>query len=349
MYYIAFFDSEDSNLYRSVIDILYRGITAEAQPVTLVFATLILPMTTLATLFLPSIIYVLILHIKKSKKALTIVEHAMLIVYPIFTNLFYIKSHETQAIIEQISLRKRPESAPGLNSYLEPPTLTYTPLTPSTLYTPSTPSTPFRLSTVSTPSSPSRTSTPFASPKLKPRSKSLPTMSINDKVLDQPNFSLFHSNILYTFFFVSTSLILGADTTLQFIRNGRIATVTMYFAAVFLVNLVLWLDFNYSRTKKEEPARPRSWLLELMEEDTLASLVVAPLLWMLQRISCCQNNAPTSAGGQDVVVEGGESMMDLDTVSAVRSLAGGSARLLRQAPPPGRGGTQAQEAFLQGL
>ena len=162
-------------------------------------------------------------------------------------------------------------------------------------------------------------------------------MSINDKLLDQPNFSLFHSNILYTFFFVSTSLILGADTTLQLVRNGRIATVTMYFAAVFLVNLVLWLDFNYSRTKKEEPVRPRSWLLELMEEDTLASLVVAPLLWMLQRISCCQNNAPTSAGGQDVVVEGGESMMDLDTVSAVRSLAGGSARLLRQAVAARRG------------
>ena len=99
IYYTAFFDSEDSNLYRSVINILYRGITAEAQPVTLVFATLILPMTTLAFLFLPSIIYVLITHIKKSKKDLRVIEHAMLIVYPIFTNLLYIKIHKTQAII----------------------------------------------------------------------------------------------------------------------------------------------------------------------------------------------------------------------------------------------------------
>ena len=41
IYYIAFFDSEDSNLYRSVINILYRGINAEAQPVTLVLSCLV--------------------------------------------------------------------------------------------------------------------------------------------------------------------------------------------------------------------------------------------------------------------------------------------------------------------
>ena len=94
-----------------------------------------------------------------------VVEHAVLFVLPIFTNLFYVKPKKckTQFKIVPTPPKRRPESAPALtNSNATPP------------------------------------------PALKPRSKSISRIiqTRNTKFLEQPNFCLYHSNILYAIFFV---------------------------------------------------------------------------------------------------------------------------------------------------
>jgi hypothetical protein len=216
MYYFVFIDSDDSDQLKSIINVYYRGVDRGAQTVTLVQAALILPMAIIALLYLPSLIYVSILHIKKSNKEIKVIERVLMFVFTMFTNLCYINSSKTQFIIEPTTLG-RPKSAPALtNADVELLTL-------------------------------------------KPKSKSLSTMAINYKVLDQPNFSLYHSNILYIFFFLYVFIFECADVGFQIIRkppNTPLDTVTKYCLAIFSINLMLWLEFNYSRMKKQEPVGP---------------------------------------------------------------------------------------------
>ena len=62
-------------------------------------------------------------------------------------------------------------------------------------------------------------------------------------------FSLFHSNILYVMFVVGTLLIISMDIAIQLKRRGWLNQITKAVLAIFSLNTVLWLDFNYKGEK----------------------------------------------------------------------------------------------------
>ena len=168
----------------------------------------------------------------------------------------------------------------------------------------------------------------------------------------QPEFSLFHSNIIYALSFTGwmgwftiysssapdmsrqvqnltiefiwadpTSsglcLVFSGDIWLQLERKGNISWVTIPFVALFIVNILLWIDFNFTikrrARKKERPANRFSarnlslesycctenlisWLLrqletslettvELLSENAVTFVLMTPILWSLQRIT----------------------------------------------------------------
>ena len=77
----------------------------------------------------------------------------------------------------------------------------------------------------------------------------------NEKIItksfnsSEPNFSLFHSNILYLCFFVGIFVCLAADSRLQLKKNHFINDITKLFLALFLINILLWIDFNFNFSK----------------------------------------------------------------------------------------------------
>ena len=168
----------------------------------------------------------------------------------------------------------------------------------------------------------------------------------------QPEFSLFHSNIIYALSFTGwmgwftiysrsapdmsrqvqnltiefiwadpTSsglcLVFSGDIWLQLERKGNISWVTIPFVALFIVNILLWIDFNFTIKRrartKERPANRFSarnlslesycctenlisWLLrqletslettvELLSENAVTFVLMTPILWSLQRIT----------------------------------------------------------------
>ena len=63
---------------------------------------------------------------------------------------------------------------------------------------------------------------------------------------------------------------LCGDIWLQIERKGSVSVVTKPFIAIFIVNILLWIDFNFTiwrRKKQNEPptSRLRSVLREVLE------------------------------------------------------------------------------------
>ena len=133
-----------------------------------------------------------------------------------------------------------------------------------------------------------------------------PALQPPGKAADQPTFSLLHSNILYIFFFLGASIILALDSAIAYFRNGgNISKYTKYTIAVFIINIILWMSFNYSRTVRrgmlrqlgdklrwagvlaqvtlarqlEERQGGSSW--ELMGEDLLINMILTPCVCFL--------------------------------------------------------------------
>ena len=102
-----------------------------------------------------------------------------------------------------------------------------------------------------------------------------------------PNFSLFHSNILYLCFFVGTFFCLAADSLLQLEKNHFINDITKLFLALFLINILLWIDFNINFSKSTRSSIRKYKLCEDICQDTthlLFCLVIAPFLWIAKLI-----------------------------------------------------------------
>ena len=63
----------------------------------------------------------------------------------------------------------------------------------------------------------------------------------------QYNFSIFQSNILYSFFFIAVSIYLSGEVYLSSIRNGAcyLLYLPKLLPSLLAANLILWLDFNF--------------------------------------------------------------------------------------------------------
>ena len=179
----------------------------------------VFPLVFLSLLFLPTCITVLIWSIKHSRQEMKKAEMAVLFLLPTFTNLYFIKTVKKDftdhdpGVLEQDLTLKKSQSVPNLQRK-------------------------------------------FSAPVLKTRSNSLGHCStpVKDSFEIQSEFSLFHSNILFFLFFLGAFIILCGDLTIQYKKGyGQWSTTTKTFVGIFFVNLLLWLDFNYSMFKKKQP------------------------------------------------------------------------------------------------
>ena len=104
---------------------------------------------------------------------------------------------------------------------------------------------------------------------------------------NEPNFSLLQSNILYLMFFLGSFLCLGADMIVQKARNGFISNNTQFFLSILLLNIILWIDFNFKVFRKARTAgRSYSICEELFQDSTniMICVIIAPAMWMTKGI-----------------------------------------------------------------
>ena len=112
-------------------------------------------------------------------------------------------------------------------------------------------------------------------------------------------------------------MVLCGDVWLQLERKGDISIVTKPFIAIFVVNILLWIDFNITIVRRKREKQPRSRQLrfpfslpflfseaspqsrnisfrrleaslettvELLGEDAATFVLMTPILWSLQWI-----------------------------------------------------------------
>ena len=106
MYYVVLIPDEASPLLRNINSVYFRGLCVEdshpgrfckpPNPLTFTQATLLAPIATLIILFVPTILYVLGLSLCNAKKGMAVIDHAILFIFPIFTNLYYNFKSEVQ-------------------------------------------------------------------------------------------------------------------------------------------------------------------------------------------------------------------------------------------------------------
>ena len=95
MYYVVLAAPQLGN----VLNVYWRGICVKdflpgqfcqaPNPLTFTQATLVAPLAILVILFVPTILYVLVLSLCHAKKGMAVIDHAILFIFPIFTNLYY--------------------------------------------------------------------------------------------------------------------------------------------------------------------------------------------------------------------------------------------------------------------
>ena len=99
MYYVVLIPDQTSSLLRNVLNVYWRGLCVEESiqgqicqapnPLTFTQATLVAPLAILVILFVPTVLYVLVLSLCHAKKGMGVIDHAILFIFPIFTNLYY--------------------------------------------------------------------------------------------------------------------------------------------------------------------------------------------------------------------------------------------------------------------
>ena len=99
MYYVVLISDQTSSRLRNVLNVYWRGLCVEdslhgqfcqaPNPLTFTQATLVAPLGILVILFVPTILYVLVLSLWHAKKGMGVIDHAILFIFPIFTNLYY--------------------------------------------------------------------------------------------------------------------------------------------------------------------------------------------------------------------------------------------------------------------
>ena len=101
MYYAVLIPDRTSSDLRNVLNVYWRGLCVHVaksfqgqfcqapNPLTFTQATLVAPLAILVILFVPTILYVLVLSLCHAKKGMAVIDHAILFIFPIFTNLYF--------------------------------------------------------------------------------------------------------------------------------------------------------------------------------------------------------------------------------------------------------------------
>ena len=214
----------------TMADIYWRGLCErkigmdpkkfcrEAEVLTLTQATLGMPFLYIALFYLPTVFYVLIINIKKAPKNMKVTEHVVFFILATFTNMFFIKP--------------QPEDKRNSRGKMKPK----------------------HVRSSSLPNISSSGHKPWR------RSASCPSLSfkVKNKETDQPDCSLFHSNILFLIQFIGFFLIISADVTIMLKREGileresyNVKYLNMLNVSILLLNVVLWIDLNIRMKRKK--------------------------------------------------------------------------------------------------
>ena len=103
---------------------------------------------------------------------------------------------------------------------------------------------------------------------------------------DGLSFNRFQSNILYSLFCLGTTIFFGMDLGYQIVRNGSFTNTTLLFFGLFLLNIILWVDFNFKLHQQNQSNRGRGIFDELMDSssDLLVCVLIAPLYWVSAKV-----------------------------------------------------------------
>ena len=129
MYYVVLAAPQLGN----VLNVYWRGICVKdflpgqfcqaPNPLTFTQATLVAPLAILVILFVPTILYVLVLSLCHAKKGMAVIDHAILFIFPIFTNLYYnvqsevlVKTSPKVAALECWRAQARSHSTPNISA-----------------------------------------------------------------------------------------------------------------------------------------------------------------------------------------------------------------------------------------
>ena len=70
------------------------------------------------------------------------------------------------------------------------------------------------------------------------------------------------------FFSSGAGLVLCGDTWLQLERKGDISFITKPFIAIFIVNILLWIDFNISMVRRKKHNEPQTSRLRCVKKGS---------------------------------------------------------------------------------
>ena len=234
---------------------LYTPVCGEPELITFTQATLYFPLLYLALLFLPTIIYVEIISSRKyglKKVTGKIVENTVFSIFAVVTNISFFKL------------------SPAISSRVETETVT------------------IRRSQ----SVPNITNT-MRSGTLRQRSRSMdfvPSLIQTNEGQD-PSFSIFQSNIMYSFYFFGTTVIFCLDLGFQMLKNGAFTNSSLVFFGLFLCNMILWIDFNLKLKQQTKMNNGRGIFEDLMDNssDILMCVLIAPLYWCSAKVRLVKN------------------------------------------------------------
>ena len=126
MYYVVLIAEASPDLV-DILNIFWRGICVESSapgefcrppnPLTLTQATLVVPVLILFLLYVPNMLYVLVLNFCKATKGMRMIDHAILFIFPIFTNMYFnFTSDRLQERGLQKRVRGRSQSSPNIST-----------------------------------------------------------------------------------------------------------------------------------------------------------------------------------------------------------------------------------------
>ena len=225
MYYFVLFEADNSELF-SVFNVYYRGISNGPASLTYTQVTLVLPLSIFIVLYIPTFIYIVLINYKNSWKNMNVTDIAVLFVFPLFTSLCFTKTTykgKVKSNSHRAMLQDNKRSKSLPNLFSKDRPL-----------------------------------------KLIRRTKSAFNLAYRDKTNLTANFSLLHSNILYMMFVIGDSLVMGVDIAIQLHKHPFtwLNPFTYIFLIIFILNILLWINFNYNR-RRHRVSRICRWVLKL--------------------------------------------------------------------------------------
>ena len=217
MYYFVLFEAGKTEFF--LLNIYFRGISKGPASITFTQVTLVIPLFILIVLYLPTFIYIVLINFKNSRRNMNVTDVAVLIVFPMFTSLCFHKTTdwgEFKSNSERSMLQDVKRSKSLPNLYAKDCHL-----------------------------------------KLGRRTKSAIDLTYKNKTKSTANFSLLHSNILYIMFVTGNSLVMSGDIAIQIHRHRfyGLNPITNMFLIIFLLNILLWVDFNNNRRRRQTENR----------------------------------------------------------------------------------------------